>query len=108
MSYANVTAWLVVCACQTSPAGASPPVSCPQQLGNHPLDSVEIFDGLPSNLIDLHPTPGGWDLSGRPPPPDGVHLVCSYRGTPTSKDIRLPDDVRGCWFDNHWPRVVCR
>jgi hypothetical protein len=76
-------------------------------LGPHPLESVAVFDGLPSKFIKLHPLPGGWDLSG-PAPAEGVYLVCSYRGTPATKDIRLPDDMRGCWFDNHWPHVICR
>jgi hypothetical protein len=58
--------------------------------------------------MSLHPVWGGGDLSGKPPPPDGVNSVRSYLGTSAIQETRLPDDVRGCWFDNHWPHVVCR
>lgn len=77
-------------------------------LDHHSLESVAVFDGLPSRSVNLHPVPGGWDLSGTPPPSEGVYLVCNYRGTSAVKEIRLPDGVRGCWFGNNWPHVTCR
>jgi hypothetical protein len=38
----------------------------------------------------------------------GVYLVCRYRGISDTKEQRLPDGVRACWFDNNWPHVICR
>jgi hypothetical protein len=96
---------LLVAAVQVTPAFARPPVQCPAALGQHRLESVEVFHGPQSRLMSLHP---GWDLSRASLGPDGVYLVCSFAGTAETREIRLPAGTQGCWFDDHWPRVVCR
>jgi hypothetical protein len=80
---------------------------CPASLGDHALDSVELFDGPPTKLIGIHPGWGGWPLY-KWHFPEGVFLVCRYRDTSDTRELRLPDGVRACWFNNHWPHVICR
>jgi hypothetical protein len=99
---------VLIASAPLEPVSASIPVHCPPTLNRHRLDSVEIFHGPPSELMSLHPIPGGWDLSRRQPSAEGMYLVCSYRGTSATEEFRLPDGVRACWFGNNWSHVVCR
>lgn len=81
--------------------------TCPEYLGGHALESVDIFDGPPSNFVGIHPVPGGWLFHGERFS-KGVFLVCNYRGTTAQNQIRLPNRVQACWFGYNWPHVVCR
>ena len=82
-------------------------IQCPPNLGGHQLESIDLFDGPPSRMIGVYPGWGGWPLY-KWRFPDGVYLVCSYLGTTATKEFRLPDTVRACWFGNDWPHVTCR
>ncbi len=71
------------------------------------LVDVSLFDGPPSEHVELIPRDGGWDLDE---PGSRVlanfTLGCTYRGSKTMVTVVLPRNVRICEFKTY-PQVLC-
>ena len=102
-----VAVWMVT---NTAAITANAGVECPATHNGKPLASVELFDGPPSNKIEVIPENGRFVVPYRPRsewdrfPPST--LGCTYRGSKDMVVIVLPRHVRVCEFP-HYPRVQC-
>jgi hypothetical protein len=74
-------------------------IRCPDRLALHRFDTAEVYDGLPSEGDSRHPVRGGWDLSRGAFSPEGLFLVCRYRGTNETTVTHLPTKVKYCMLD---------
>jgi hypothetical protein len=87
-------------------------ISCPAVLRDHPLTTVQVFDGNPKEQADLEPDAGGWDLKAIRPTssPEGFFLVCGYKGTKDQVTLRLPHETDFCRRSGpiRAPKVSCR
>lgn len=82
-------------------------IGCPPRHSGRPLADVGLFDGPPSERVELVPRDGGWDLDepGSRMLPNFT-LECTYRGSKEAVTIVLPRGVRVCAF-RHYPQVLC-
>ena len=78
---------------------------CPPSLAGEPLTDVGLYDGPVSEMAELIPADGGWDIDYRPVSKKGFYLACHYQGK--ILEIHLPDTVKRCRFQGY-PHVVCR
>jgi len=89
---------------------AEPDIGCPPTHDGKPLKAVELFDGSPSNKIEVIPEDGRFivpqtpkELWGRFP---ASTLGCTYRNSKEMVTVVLPRYVRICEFP-HYPQVEC-
>ncbi len=82
-------------------------VGCPPSYDGKPLKSVGLFDGPPSEHVELIPRDGGWDLDkpGSRILPNFT-LGCTYLGSKEVVTVVLPRHIRVCEFKGY-PRVAC-
>ena len=78
---------------------------CPLSLGHQSLTDVGVYDGPVSEMAELIPGDGGWDIEYRPTSKKGYYLACHYGGKVL--EISLSDTVKHCRFRGY-PHVVCR
>ncbi|WP_348847853.1 STY0301 family protein [Xanthobacter sp. VNH20] len=89
-------------------------VECPRSLDGHPLERVSVFDGPPSDRVDLRPEGRGrrdvWadlDKSDR-----RATLVCRYKSVSRAAAFVLPAGSRTCEgarrADDTYRSIVCR
>jgi hypothetical protein len=85
-------------------------IGCPPTHNGKPLEDVGLFDGPPSEHVELMPQPGrfvineGDEPSSRTLP--NFTLGCTYRGSKEMVTVVLPRHIRVCVFRNY-PRVDC-
>ncbi|OYX71983.1 MAG: hypothetical protein B7Y95_11815 [Rhizobiales bacterium 32-66-11] len=95
-------------------AAAWAAVECPASLDGHPLERVSVFDGPPSDMVDLRPDGRGstdvWadlDKNERP-----ATLVCRYKSVSRTAAFVLPAGTRTCEgvrrADDTYRSIVCR
>ncbi|OYY30945.1 MAG: hypothetical protein B7Y65_00220 [Azorhizobium sp. 35-67-15] len=98
----------------TGSAAAWGAVECPASLDGHPLERVSVFDGPPSDMVDLRPDGRGstdvWadlDKGERP-----ATLVCRYKSVSPPAVFVLPAGTRTCEgvrrADDTYRSIVCR
>ena len=110
MSCSKVLAAALVLACSGARAATT---SCPAYVSEagatHPLSDASVYDGPPSQLADLEPTDGGWDLTSLRNSPRPIYLVCKYRGTTVSRALEVPKGTAGCAITEHAgaTRITC-
>ncbi|MFG1396675.1 STY0301 family protein [Roseixanthobacter pseudopolyaromaticivorans] len=89
-------------------------VECPPSMDGHPLERVSVFDGPPSEMVDLRPDGRGrtdvWadlDKSDRL-----ATLVCRYKSVSRTAAFVLPAGTRTCEGvrrpDDTYRSIVCR
>ncbi|MFG1424790.1 STY0301 family protein [Roseixanthobacter glucoisosaccharinicivorans] len=89
-------------------------VECPASMDGHPLERVSVFDGPPSEMVDLRPDGRGrtdvWadlDKSDRP-----ATLVCRYKNVSRTFEFVLAAGTRTCEgvrrADETYRSIVCR
>ncbi len=83
-------------------------IECPSKHNGRRLIEVRLFDGPPSDLADLEPRSGGWDL-GDPTSTVLPHytLQCGYEGLTNTVTVVLPLHMRICEWKVYL-RVRCR
>lgn len=80
-----------------SPSQAANIISCPKKLDEYYLDNSLIFDGPPENIASLIGERGGyWNFYSQSGFKDGVYLVCYYKNTKKTWELRLPKSVKSC------------
>lgn len=89
----------------TASAAMAGGIRCPN---DKLLLSEDLFDGPPSEMVNLVPIPGGWFNLRNSFSKDAYYLQCNYKGTTHTEIIRLPPTVTNCLFDKHGPNVTCR
>lgn len=82
-------------------------VGCPLVHNGKLLAEVGLFDGPPSERVELIPRDGGWDLDepGSQILPNFT-LGCIYRGSKEVVTVVVPRSARVCEFRNY-PKVLC-
>lgn len=80
-------------------------IQCPPSLGHRSLTDTGVYDGPVSEMGELIPGGGGWDIGYKPASKKGFYLVCHYGQKVL--EISLPDTVKHCRFRGY-PRVVCQ
>jgi hypothetical protein len=72
-------------------------VRCNDTLHGHKYESYSLFDGDPSQLVELVPEDNGWAI----PEPErgGFYLVCRYKGITRPRVVSIPRGVRACRYD---------
>lgn len=68
--------------------------ACPLQYDHHPLVSFGLYGGPPSEMGDLEPEAGVWDLSSKYP--EGYFIGCRYMDTSFIYSIGIPIAIRNC------------
>ncbi len=99
--------WMIVNL--TAPA-ANAGIGCPSVHHDRVLEDVELFDGPPSNKIEVMPKDGRFVVPQTPKSlwhryPHST-LGCTYRGSKEMITVVLPRDIRVCEF-KHFPHVDC-
>jgi len=102
-----IIAWLVAAVTAHT---ANAEIGCPPTHDGEPLKDVELFDGPPSNKIEVRPQNGRFVVPQTPRslwdhfPPST--LGCTYLGSKDMVTVVLPRDIRVCDFTNG-PQVRC-
>jgi hypothetical protein len=86
-------------------------IGCPPTHDGKTLKDVELFDGPPSNKIEVVPENGRFVVPQRPQSlwqrfPAST-LGCTYRGSKEMVTVVLPRYIQVCEFP-HYPQVECR
>ncbi len=102
-----VIAWLVARMAANALAGE---IGCPLTHDGKPLKDVELFEGPPSDKLEIVPRPGRFVV---PQPPKELWatlpnytLGCTYHGSIEIVTVELPRDIRVCEFRGY-PKVAC-
>ena len=86
-------------------AQAAQETTCPAFVSDkgltHPLDDASVFDGPPSELADLIPVNGGWDLSSYKDNPRPMFMVCKYRHSNVTRTVEIHKGSAGCKVYEH-------
>jgi hypothetical protein len=94
----------------TSTYAAAAEIGCPLVHDGQPLESVGLFDGPPSDRVELMPQPGRFVINEGDEPSSRVlpyfTLGCTYRGSKDVITVVLPRHLRVCEFP-HYPQVRC-
>lgn len=82
-------------------AAVAEPIECPATVSAKPWDSVEIYEGHPSEQTPLRPDEGA--TSEKPvsvwkfePGKKRIWLVCSYKRITDTMEFELPAGTRKC------------
>jgi hypothetical protein len=102
-------AFALLCGGATADA-ESAPIGCPPTHDGKPLKDVELFDGPPSNMVEVIPENGRFVVPQTPRSlwqkfPAST-LGCTYRGSNEMVTVELPRYIRVCDFP-HYPQVRC-
>ena len=85
-------------------------IGCPPTHNGKPLKSVGLFDGPPSDRVELMPRPGRFVINEEDKPSSralpNFTLGCTYRGSKDVVTVVLPRNTRVCDFKNG-PQVRC-
>jgi hypothetical protein len=85
-------------------------IGCPPAHNGQPLERVGLFDGPPSEHVELMPRPGRFVIKEGDEPSSRTlphfTLGCTYRGSNDVVTVILPREVRVCEFKGY-PRVDC-
>ena len=103
--------FVVVCLVASMTANASQAdIGCPPTHDGKPLKDVELFDGSPSNKVEIMPENGRFVV---PQTPQSLWqkfpastLGCTYRGSKEMITVVLPRGIQVCDFMDG-PQVKC-
>jgi hypothetical protein len=76
-------------------------LTCPKEFDGKPLTNIGVYDGPVSEMADLIPLNGGWDIDRKPTSTDGFFLGCSYgkeRGREKIISFHIPPTAKSCMF----------
>jgi hypothetical protein len=86
-------------------------IGCPPTHDGRPLADVGLFDGPPSERVELEPERGRWVIDKRDEPSSPTlpyfTLGCTYRGSHEVVTVVLPRSVRVCEITKG-PNARCR
>lgn len=87
-------------------------ITCPLRDGLVNLSVIGLFDGPPSELVELVPEDGGWTLGYKAVSPAGFFIVCKYYKSSADQNpkeiaFHVPPGVKACMLqDDH--TVLCQ